>query len=57
MRMTLEAHEGELHVRGFAGENNENHGDHLQLTEEMVRRHVVARWTKLARAEAEKDRR
>jgi hypothetical protein len=54
MRMILEAHEGELWVRGFAGEDTMDHTEHLQLTEEMVRRHIVTRWTRLAKADKEK---
>ena len=49
MRMILEAHEGDLHARGFAGDAPDDHASQLKLTEEMVRRHLVPRWNKMAK--------
>lgn len=44
MRLELEAHRGDLHVRGFGGGGPNDHMDHLHLVGEMVRRYLVPRW-------------
>jgi hypothetical protein len=45
MHMILEAHAGNLHVRGFSGGEKRDHVNHLHVVDELMTEYLAPRWS------------